>query len=278
MKALHNNQVVMTVDLEDWFHSLDCLSSNWGNYERRIEYGTKKLLDLLAKNKSTATFFILGDVAKNHPQLIKQIHKEGHEIGSHSFDHKLIYTQSHREFRIDLRKSIKFLSDLIGQKIISFRAPYFSITKKSIWAFDILAEEGIEYDSSVFPIINHRYGIPDNYRLPYKLSNGLLEWPITTYKSFLGNLPFSGGVYFRFLHTIFFNYFLYSLFREQEPVLLYFHPWEIDPDQPKMKNVSPFLKFRHYHNLRNNFNKLSSIFERITSISLSQGFKLIREK
>jgi polysaccharide deacetylase family protein (PEP-CTERM system associated) len=202
-----NKQIVLTIDMEDWFHSLDYFPSNWNSYEKRIEYGTDKILDLLARKGSTATFFVLGDVAANHPRLIKRISDEGHEIGSHGYNHKFIYKQTKLEFKEDLKKSLNLLSGLTGRQILSYRAPYFSITKKSLYAFEILMEEGIRLDSSIFPVINHRYGIPDNERLPYRLENGLWEWPITTYRTFLGNIPFSGGVYFRFLPIPIFQLF-----------------------------------------------------------------------
>ena len=273
-----DNQLVLTIDLEDWFHSLDTIPSNWGNYERRIEYGTNIILDLLAEKKSKATFFVLGDVAINHPQLIKLIDNEGHEIGSHGFNHKFIYQQTKEEFRDDLTKSINYLSDLIGKSLTTYRAPYFSITKKSFWAFDILKEEGIKIDSSIFPVINHRYGIPDNPRLPYQLSNGLWEWPITTYKTFLGNIPFAGGVYFRFFPASISRLFISQLKKKQEPILFYFHPWEFDPEQPKLKNLPAFLKFRHYHGLKNNFIKFFSVLTNLETVFLSQGIKEIEEK
>lgn len=272
------NIIILTIDMEDWFHSLDPLSSNWNNYERRIEYGTKKILDLLAEKKSKATFFVLGDVAKNNSQLIKEIDKAGHEIGSHGFNHEFIYKQSHGEFKEDLKKSIIILSDLTGKKIITYRAPYFSITKKSLWAFDILQEAGIQIDSSIFPVINHRYGIPKNHRLPYRLKNGLWEFPITTFRTFLGNIPFAGGFYFRILPSKLSRILVSSLQKKHEPVLFYFHPWEFDSDQPKLKNIPPFLKFRHYSGLNKNLSKLISLFRNIDSISLSQGINLIHHK
>lgn len=266
-----DNQIVLTIDMEDWFHSMDPFPVNWNSYERRIEYGTKKILELLAEKKSYATFFILGDVAKHHSNLIKEIYKLGHEIGSHGSNHQFIYKQSKDEFRSDLRNSISYLSDLIGDKIVSYRAPYFSITKKSIWALDVLSEEGIKIDSSIFPVINHRYGIPDSPRIPYKMSSGLWEWPITTYKTFLGNVPFAGGFYFRFFPFSFMNRIITSLQRKREPILFYFHPWEFDAEQPYLNNISWFLKFRHYLGLNKNLSKLFLLFNDISSITLSQG-------
>lgn len=275
---MKDKQLVLTIDLEDWFHSLDPVPSNWKNYDRRIDYSAKLILDLLAEKNSKATFFILGDVAKYHTDLIRHIHSMEHEIGSHGLNHKFIYNQSKEEFRDDIGKSISILSDVIGESITSYRAPYFSITKKSLWAFDILSEEGIKIDSSIFPIFNHRYGIPDNSRLPYQMENGLWEWPITTYKTFLSNLPFAGGVYFRFLPIWLTNYFLASLSKNNEPILMYFHPWEFDPEQPKLKNLPMFLKFRHYYNLKKNYNKLNSLLENYDGITLSEGIKKIEQR
>ena len=271
-----NNQIVLTIDMEDWFHSLDYNPSNWSNYQRRIEFATNKILELFVQKKSTATFFILGDVAVSNPDLIKQIYRAGHEIGSHGFDHKFIYKQSKEQFRSDLRKSINLLSDMIGNRIVTYRAPYFSITKKSLWALDILAEEGIKIDSSIFPVINHRYGMSDNSRLPYQLENGLWEWPITTYKTFLGNIPFAGGFYFRFFPGFLSRFCISSLQRRQEPILFYFHPWEFDYEQPKVESISTFLKFRHYYGLKNSFNKFSKLLNNLSTISLSNGIDLLK--
>ena len=274
---LTDNQVVFTVDLEDWFHSLDHLPSNWPFYERRIEYGTNKILDLLEENKSIATFFVLGDIAANNPRLVKTIAQKGHEIGSHGFEHNFIYRQSREEFRNDLKNSRNLLSDLTGEKINSFRAPYFSITKNSLWALEILKEEGFKVDSSIFPVINHRYGIRSNERLPYKFENGLWEWPITTYKSFIGNIPFAGGVYFRFFPITVTKYFTSSLKKKSEPILFYFHPWEFDDEQPRINSLNPFLKLRHYFGLKKNFIKLNTILSDLKTISLSRGINILTQ-
>jgi len=138
-----------------------------------------------------------------------------------------------------------------------------------------LKEEGIKIDSSIFPVINHRYGIPDNPRLPYQLSNGLWEWPITTYKTFLGNIPFAGGVYFRFFPSSISRFFISQLQKKQEPILFYFHPWEFDPGQPKAKNISYFLMLRHYYGLKNGLNKFSILLNNLSTISLNEAIKLL---
>lgn len=271
-------EIILTIDLEDWFHSLDTDSSQWGKYERRIEYSTNLLLNLLAEKKAKATFFVLGDVAKEHPKLIKKIDLEGHEIGSHGFNHEFVYKQTQNNFRSDLRYSINLLSDLTGKRITSYRAPYFSITKQSLWAFNILAEEGIKIDSSIFPVINHRYGIPDNERLPYQLKNGIWEFPITTYKTLLGNIPFSGGVYFRFLPVPISKFFTSTLLNRNEPVLIYFHPWEFDSSQPSLDEISQFLKFRHYYGLKENFKKFAKLISDLKVVSLSERINAIKNK
>lgn len=266
---------VLTFDIEDWFHSLEYNITGWDRYERRIEISMYYILKFLEDNKCKATFFILGDVAKNHKGLVKEIAVAGHEIGSHSYNHEFIYLQSPQQFKDDLKRSIGLLSELTGKEIISYRAPYFSITRKSLWAFDILANEGIKIDSSIFPVMNHRYGIPGNCRFPYSLPSGLWEWPITTFRKFSINIPFSGGVYFRFLPLYVTKYLFYSLQHNNEPVIFYFHPWEFDPLQPKIKNSPFLLKFRHYYGLINNFKKFSGVMKGINSISLADGIHIL---
>lgn len=262
------DKIVLTFDLEEWFHCMDENPNKWGSYERRIEDSTLTLLNLLKEKESFATFFVLGDVAKNNPALVQKIANDGHEIGSHSVEHKFIYSQTPSEFRFDLKHSLNLLSSITNQQIVSFRAPYFSITKNSLWAFDILLEEGIVFDSSVFPVRNHRYGIPEFQRLPLMLKNGLLEFPISTYKSFWGNVPFAGGIYFRVYPNLINKMFIKLLLNKNEPVLLYFHPWEFDPDQPVINSGNRFLNFRHYYHLRNNFDKLKSVLSEYKTVSL----------
>ena len=140
-----------------------------------------------------------------------------------------------------------------------------------------MKEEGFKIDSSIFPVINHRYGIRNNERLPYRLENGLWEWPITTYKSFIGNIPFAGGVYFRFFPITVTKYFTSSLKKKSEPILFYFHPWEFDPEQPRINNITPFLKLRHYFGLKKNFIKLNNILNGLNIMSIAQGVDLLAQ-
>jgi polysaccharide deacetylase family protein (PEP-CTERM system associated) len=253
---------VLTIDIEDWFHCLEPNPLLWGNFERRIEISTDRLLDLLKKRNSSASFFVLGEVAEKHPELISRIAKTGHEIGTHGMYHSIIYKQTAAEFREDLRKSINLLESITQVPVRSYRAPYFSITKNSLWALEILKEEGITIDSSIFPIINHRYGIPNWKRTPHQILPNLWEWPVSTLPTPIGNLPFSGGVYLRFLHWRLAYMGLQILKMRNEPALFYIHPWEIDADQPRIKTKSQFLNMRHYWGLNSTYQKLDKLLMR----------------
>jgi polysaccharide deacetylase family protein (PEP-CTERM system associated) len=264
---------ILTIDLEEWFHPLQPDPLQWNCFERRVENSVDQILELLNKYNSSATFFVLGDVAEHKPALIKKIASEGHEIGSHNYYHYFIYNQKKEDFKSELKKSISILESLTSEKIISFRAPYFSITSKSLWALDILLEEGIKFDSSIYPIYNHRYGIPGSNTQPYEIINGLWEFPISVFNYGKINIPFAGGVYFRFLHPKIFN-ILHNNFKKKNKVFtFYIHPWEWDINQPKYKPSSSFLYFRHYHNLKNSLLKIESLLKQNRYHSINNAFK-----
>jgi polysaccharide deacetylase family protein (PEP-CTERM system associated) len=256
MSKLDNNITnYLTIDVEDYYHVSAFENvirfEDWDNYESRVVNNTKKLLEMLSgAGEIKATFFILGWVAEKHPEIVKEIDTNGHEIACHSYRHRLVYNMSPEEFRNDLLKAKKILEDIIGKKIKGYRAPSYSITKKSIWAFDILAELGFEYDSSIFPINHDFYGIPNAPRFKYKLSgHDLVEYPISTYKLFGFNIPVSGGGYFRLLPYCFTRIALNKInTNERQPFVFYIHPWEIDPEQPRVKNIVTLSRFRHYFN------------------------------
>ncbi len=245
----------LTIDVEDYFH-VSAFENNikfeeWGDYEDRVVNNTKKILEILSEaGEIKATFFILGWVAEKYPAIVKEIDTNGHEIACHSYRHRLIYKQSPDEFRCDLVKAKKILEDITGKKVLGYRAPSYSITKKTLWAFDILEELGFKYDSSIFPINHDLYGIPNAPRFRYKLADhGLVEYPISTYKLFGLNIPVSGGGYFRLLPYCLTRKALSMInTNERQPFVFYLHPWEIDPDQPRIKRISPLAKFRHYLN------------------------------
>ena len=246
----------MTVDVEDYYHVSafsDVISSkDWDGYESRVEHNTNKILDLFSRYRIKATFFVLGCVAENNPNLIKKIFNEGHEIASHGYSHQLIYNQSIKVFREETSRSKKILEDIIQKPIKGYRAASYSITLKSEWALDILAEEGFEYDSSIFPVKHDRYGMSNAPKLPYKLTtiegNSIIEFPLSTLNIFGYALPVAGGGYFRLYPYAFTKFALNKINKKNNSFVFYLHPWEVDPDQPKI-NAGRLSKFRHYNNL-----------------------------
>ena len=269
------NNRVLTIDLEDWFHAFLPNQTYPIDFERRIHIATYKLLELLDEYDSHATFFVLGHVAENNKELIKEIANAGHEIGSHGFQHMCIYDLTPDSFREDLHKSVQLLESLTGKSVRSYRAPFFSILKQTIWALEIMRDERIKCDSSIFPIRNHRYGIPKAKRIPHQIIPELWEWPITTLPSLMGNIPFAGGCYFRFLPWKFILFAIRTIEKRDEPILIYLHPWEMDPDQPRYRSNSWFLNFRHYYRLKYTEEKLRCLLGLGKFTSLSSGINSI---
>jgi len=194
---------ILTFDVEDWFEGLDPNPERWSQYETRVERLTEKILDILAQNKTRATFFFLGYIANRYPDLVKRVYHLGHEVGVHGYFHRFIYRQTRDEFKVEVLRTKELLEGITGNTVAGFRAPYFSITQSTLWALDILAELGFAYDSSIFPIYNHRYGIPNARREPHRIkcanNLNLVEFPISTVRFLGSNCPFSGGIYFRLL-------------------------------------------------------------------------------
>jgi polysaccharide deacetylase family protein (PEP-CTERM system associated) len=255
-----------TVDVEDYFQVSafeQCVSrEQWDTYPSRVEANTQRILELLSKHKVRATFFILGWIAERYPQLVHEISRAGHEVGSHGYWHRLIYTQTPTEFRADLRRSIAILENIIGQPITAYRAPSFSITEKSRWALDILIEEGILVDSSVVPIYHDLYGIPGAQAGLHRLgtsAGSLWEFPPAVYPLF-GKfmLPVGGGGYFRIYPFRFTRWCLRRLEKQQQALMFYMHPWEIDEHQPRLR-ASFKSRFRHYTNLHRTLGKLDRL-------------------
>ena len=205
-------------------------------------------------------------MAHRYPDLIRDIHRDGHEIGSHSFWHRLVYDQSPEEFRADLRQSLRVLEDIPGRAVTAYRAPGFSITKRSLWALEILVEEGISLDSSVFPVRHDRYGIPDAPACLHRIATpagSLWEFPPPVVRLARLNLPLGGGGYFRLYPLSWTLRGLAHINRKaRQPFLFYVHPWEVDPDQPRLRGVSALSRFRHYVNLAANERKLDGLLRR----------------
>lgn len=242
----------MTIDFEDWYQGLEIPYSEWGSFEDRIDRAADKLLSLLDDADTKATFFVLGYIAEKHPHLIERIKAAGHEIGTHGFSHTLIYTQAPEVFRAEMERAVGYLNDLTGSPVLGHRAPFFSITKESLWALDVLADLGIEYDSSIFPVVNYRYGIADAPRFPYEIErNGkrLTEFPISTLKLGKVTIPIAGGAYFRIYPYSVTKRFLKAANRGGKPFTFYLHPWELDPDHPRIKMPRRIAQTTHYFNL-----------------------------
>lgn len=235
--------------------------SSWTGRESRIEMSMGRLLDLFERNDVRCTCFVLGKVAEDHPQLVRDIHDAGHEVATHGFSHQEVYDLTPAEFRDEIRRSVDLLEDLTGQKVIGYRAPYFTITDRSLWALDILREEGIVYDSSIHPIMHHRCGIPGADRVPTYLdvSGGrLLEVPVSTLPIARFNLPVGGGTYMRLYPYAFLRRCLKRLERTGETIGIYTHPWEVDVTMPRIK-LDPLLYFAHYTNLGTTYGKLDAL-------------------
>jgi polysaccharide deacetylase family protein (PEP-CTERM system associated) len=241
----------LTIDFEDWYQGLEIPYDQWDQYEDRIVAVGRRLLELLDETKTRATFFVLGYVAEQHPEIVREIAAAGHEIGTHGYSHTLIYQQTPELFRQELSRAVHGLEDLSGKKVLGHRAPFFSITQKSLWALEILSELGIRYDSSIFPVVNYRYGIADAPRWPYEIAvgeNTLTEFPISTWQMWGRNVPIAGGAYFRIYPYALTRRALQSINRQGRPVTFYLHPWEIDPHHPRIP-LPRRIALTHYFNL-----------------------------
>ena len=238
--------------------------NQWGRFESRVQLNTRRLLDLLQRRSVTATFFVLGCVAERYPRLVRECVEAGHEIASHGWDHRPVTELTREQFRSDVRRTKDLLEQLGGVEVLGYRAPTYSIVKSTMWALDVLLEEGYRYDSSIFPIVHDRYGVPGAARFPgaVAVQNGssLLEFPISTVRVGGINLPFVGGGYLRHLPERFVNWGMRRVIeREQQPVIVYVHPWELDPEQPRLGDVPAITRWRHYRNLERTEDRLESL-------------------
>jgi polysaccharide deacetylase family protein (PEP-CTERM system associated) len=261
---MHN---VLSVDIEDYFH-VEAFASkipihSWECFVPRLEENVDRILELFDKHKTKGTFFVLGWVAERHPGLARRISEAGHEIGCHSFAHQRLHRLTPEEFRADVRRARKLLMDDINRPVTVYRAPTFSVVRQTSWAFDILAEEGFRIDSSVFPVHHELYGIPDAERSPHwratSQGGAIFEFPPSTVRRARNNWGVGGGGYLRLLP--------YSLTRwairqineqEGQPAMVYFHPWEIDPGQPRL-SVGLRSRLRHYTNLSKMENRIEQL-------------------
>lgn len=245
-----------SVDVEDYFH-VEAFRhvvdpADWGSMEQRVEPNTRRLLGLLDDFRVKGTFFVLGWVAERRPDLVRDILAAGHEVGIHGYDHRPITAMTPSGFREDIRRAKGIVEDITGQPVLGYRAPTYSVVKDTLWALDVMVEEGLQYDSSIFPIVHDRYGIPNAQRYPWteeRDDGRLVEFPISTVRLFGRNLPFVGGGYLRLLPISYVRWGMRRVTgREGRPVMLYVHPWELDPGQPVL-DVGRLARVRHYHGL-----------------------------
>lgn len=249
----------MTVDVEDYFQvsaferhiPREC----WPSLPCRVEANVDRILALLGDAGIHATFFTLGWIAERYPAMIRRIVDQGHELASHGYSHRRACEQTVEEFKEDISRSKALLEDIGGQPVVGYRAPSFSIGERNLWALDTLRNAGYRYSSSIYPIRHDHYGMPDAPRFASYMNgrgnkDGLLEVPITTVRLFKRNLPAGGGGYFRLLPYAISSWCLREVNRrDRQPGIFYFHPWEIDPDQPRQTNIDIKTRFRHYVNL-----------------------------
>ena len=244
----------LTIDVEDYFQvsafAPYIARANWDAVECRIERNVERILALLADRQVHATFFTLGWIAERYPQLVRRIVEGGHELASHGYGHERASDLSRDAFSADVTRAKSLLEDVSGQAVIGYRAPSFSIGVGNLWAFELLDRAGYRYSSSVYPIKHDHYGMPDSPRFAYRVGAGLLEIPVTTVRMGRRNLPSSGGGYFRLLPYAASRWLIQRVNRlERQPAIFYFHPWEIDADQPRVPGINMKTRFRHYVNI-----------------------------
>ena len=243
----------MSIDVEDYFQvsafAPYIKRDEWNSRECRIEGNMDRILALLDRHGTKATFFTLGWIAERYPNVVRRIVEQGHELASHGYGHERASDQSEAAFFADIQLAKVLLEDLSGKKVRGYRAPSFSIGAGNLWAFECLERAGYSYSSSIYPIKHDHYGMPDAPRFAHRV-NGLLEVPATTVRMFNRNWPASGGGYFRLLPYAMSRWMIERINRvDASPVAFYFHPWEIDPDQPRVSGINAKTRFRHYVNI-----------------------------
>lgn len=272
----------LSFDVEEHFQVAafwsDERRNKWESYESRVERNVDKILSLLSLHEIHATFFVLGWVALRHPSLVKAIAGQGHEIASHGFGHEVITAQHPSQFREDVRKSKEILEDITGILVNGFRAPSFSITPQTCWALPILVEEGYLYDSSIFPIRHDRYGMPeaDPYFHQIKTESGpLWEVPLSTLKVGCVRIPIAGGGYFRLFPYPVLHWLLNRAAAQGSQLIMYLHPWELDPEQPRMEG-SLVSRFRHYLNLQKTEGRLRQLLLDFNFAAIGEALEPVR--
>jgi len=280
------NPVVFTFDIEEHHRieaaaGYDCPADRKHDYAARMERCTRWIADALAAANANATFFIVGQIAESHPKLVRDLADAGHEIASHSWDHRRVHLHTPDTFREDLRRSKAALEQAGGREVVGYRAPTFSITQATAWAVDVLAEAGFKYDSSIFPVKHDRYGVPDAPRHPFVVRGphkSILEIPPVTWRKFGQNVPAAGGGYFRLFPPAIMRAAIRQTLRDPTGLpVLYFHPWEFDPDQPKLP-LGRLSRFRTYVGIGKSRRRLQNLLARYGSVTLTSALPPDLEK
>ena len=265
-RTAHDGEIVnaLTIDVEDYFQvsafAEHVQRSTWETQPCRVEANIERILALLSTANVRATFFTLGWIADRYPALVRQISDCGHELASHGYDHLRASEQGYGAFLADIRLAKAVLEDVSGSAIKGYRAPSFSIGRRNTWAFDCIADAGYRYSSSVYPIRHDHYGMPDAPRFAHEARSGLLEIPVATVRLLSSNWPAGGGGYFRLLPYCLSRWSIRRVnVVDRQPAMFYFHPWELDPDQPRIKGPGAKARFRHYLNLRQMAPRLSRL-------------------
>ena len=269
----------MTIDVEDYFQvsafAGHIARDSWPDRECRVEANVERILTLLANARIRATFFTLGWIAERYPAMVRQIAAGGHEIASHGYGHLRASDQSRAEFRDDIVRSKTLLEDLTGRAVLGYRAPSFSIGDGNLWALDVLREAGYRYSSSIYPVKHDHYGMPDAPRFAFYPNgpDGLLELPVTTARLLGRNVPAGGGGYFRLLPYAASRWLIAHVNRQdRQPAIFYFHPWEIDPQQPRQQHINAKTRFRHYVNLARTERRLAALVQDFSWGRMDQVF------
>lgn len=268
---------VVSVDVEDYFHAeifSDAVQrSDWDRFPTRVESNTKRLLELFSRCNVQATFFIVGWVAEKFPHLVREIAALGHELACHSYWHRLIYRLKPEDFREDTHRAKSIIEQVAGQPIYGYRAPTYSIVDASLWALDVLVELGFTYDSSIYPIRHDRYGMPGAPRAPFRIrtaSGSLIEYPLTTFRFAGHRFPVGGGGYLRLLPTWYTSMGIKRAHNDGLPIITYIHPWEIDPEQPRLP-IKFSSTLRHYLNLSRTYDRLAAMLRKETFTSFRES-------
>jgi polysaccharide deacetylase family protein (PEP-CTERM system associated) len=264
-------QNAFTVDVEDYFQvsAFEAVvdRKHWSRFPSRVEANTRRVLDLLDRHGTHATCFVLGWVAERHPELVREIDRRGHEVACHGYSHRLVYEQTPAEFAEETRRAKDVLEQIVARPVRGYRAASYSITRRSLWALDTLVELGFEYDSSIFPVRHDRYGIPGAPRFPHVIERNdrgsIVEFPISTLDLGAYRLPVGGGGYFRiFPYWLSARAIAHLNGRERQPAMFYVHPWEVDPEQPRIA-ASLLSRFRHYYHLAKSEGRLERLLSAV---------------